>query len=326
MLRVKALLFAGRPNPEWTISLDESREVLRAIADNREMIASRANYPWCVAYNGLEISLLSDTLATEFDLPPTFIIQAGKSRSEAKAQEIADRLVSHMLSGAPRWDSWIEGLGPNHDLQELVWQEVRAARPRVMPTTPTISRGLLSEPPQPFGDETLARGKCIFDFAAYNPGYWNDGGQVQLHNNCYCYATNRRIDKFGYPGKAAGQPVPTPWTVDNVTRAILADGARRFDDCQPDSQKDRWLFALVIAEFKPGDPRYNDFHFYRGVVRSATQFDQFWAHKPGQFPVMNTDCDGKTIINVERAARGKYHLFGGYFCGPKSMRIDGNAI
>ncbi len=147
-----------------------------------------------------------------------------------------------------------------------------------------------------------------------------------MHNNCYCYATNRRIDKFGYPGKAAGQPVPKPWTVENVTKAILADGARRFDDCQPESQKDRWLFALAIAEYKPGDANWNDFHFYRGVVRSSTQFDQFWAHKPGQFPVMNTDCDGKIIVNLERAARGKYKLVGGYFCAPKSMRIDGNPI
>ena len=148
---------------------------------------------------------------------------------------------------------------------------------------------------------------------------------MQLSNNCYCYATNRRIDKFGVPGKASGAPVPTPYTVENVTRAILADGARRFTDCQPESEKDRWLIALVIAEYKPGDSGWNDFHFLRGVAKSAQELNVlFWGHKPGQWPVMNVDCNEKLIVKLESADLGKYQKLAGYFCGPKSMRIDGN--
>ena len=325
MIKVKALLFSGRPNPEWTISGEEARVVLQEIADTPGMIALRANYPWCLNYQGLELDILSDAAAAEYGLPPSFIIHSGRTRFEGKAQEVASRLVALMFSHRISWDSWIDDLGPDETLQEILQAEVGAAKPKGPPSTPVFSFGL-DEQLRAREEGPLAAGKCIFDFAAYNPGYWNDNGQVQLHNNCYCFATNRRIDKFGYPGKAAGAPVPAPWTVENVTRAILADGARRFDDCQPESQKDRWLFALSIAEYRPSDKRWNDFHFYRGVVRSTTQFDQFWAHKPGQFPVMNTDCDGKTLINIERANMGKYRIFGGYFCAPKSMRIDGNPI
>jgi hypothetical protein len=44
----------------------------------------------------------------------------------------------------------------------------------------------------------------------YEPRWWNDGGQRQLHNNCYNYASNYRTDTFrvlpdgSQPGAASG--------------------------------------------------------------------------------------------------------------------------
>jgi hypothetical protein len=81
-------------------------------------------------------------------------------------------------------------------------------------------------------------------------------------------------------------------------------------DCFPDSEKPRYLVALVVA---PG-PGFNDFHWFR------KQSGGFWGHKPGGTAARNVDNSGVLITDPQTANRGPYTQFCGYFYGCNSQR------
>ncbi len=154
------------------------------------------------------------------------------------------------------------------------------------------------------GEVTSICGRSCANFScgssSYNPSFWNDGGNVQQHNNCYNYSNNHRTDTFAQPGNASGEccnvvDVPTIAKysqADGLISTTLAAGCG-------DSRE---LLAMVIA------PSIPDYHWYR---RDA---NGFWTHKPGHTPATNVDNSGVTITNPETANRGPYTIFGGYFC------------
>jgi hypothetical protein len=326
-ITVTAQLFSGRSNPSWTLKEGEALAALREISLNPGIIVPFNRARGRLGYCGLLIDIDSEELATETGLPSEFLIHTGETRYEAKAQEIAGRLVDLMLSHRVSWDSMVPGLGPDAVLQSIIRDEVTQAAPRI-----AVGRGLDSisaAAAVDSGRESVAVPEagpnCPVESALYNPEFWNDNaGPIQRSNNCYCYATNRRINKFGLPGKGGGKPVAPPWLVNNVIDAMNCDGAVFWANCLPDSEKPRYLIAMVIAPIKPNDPNYNDFHFYRNVHDAAQPPKYFWGNKPGQFPVTNLDYSNRLITNVERCDRGKYAIWGGYFYAPKSMRVDGN--
>jgi len=144
----------------------------------------------------------------------------------------------------------------------------------------------------------LTLGACCA-IPPYSPSYWNDGGTVQYHNNCYNYANNKRTDTFAQPGLAAGA-MYTSLTCNSVYNAAVADGL----DPVPASgkcpdKKDK--VALVVW---PG----RDYHWYRQDKSGR------WSHKPGATRATNHDNSGNLIYNPETADRGPYTAFCGYLC------------
>jgi len=137
----------------------------------------------------------------------------------------------------------------------------------------------------------------------YEPNWWNDGGQKQLHNNCYNYSTNYRTDTFrdpsvyggGQPGAASGA-MYTSLTCASVKAAAIKDGLIDSPLANNRCPKEGHLVALVIA------PGY-DFHWYRKGRNG------YWSHKPGQTAVTNLDNSGVTIPNPKTAKRGPYTNF-----------------
>ena len=73
----------------------------------------------------------------------------------------------------------------------------------------------------------------------------------------------------------------------DVMAAALSDGLHHRFDCFPDSEKPRWLMALVVA------PGY-DYHWYRKQKKG------FWGHKPGGTAARNVDNDGAIVWNPEK--------------------------
>ncbi len=146
---------------------------------------------------------------------------------------------------------------------------------------------------------------------SYTPAYWNDGGQVQLNNNCYNYSNNVRTDTFAQPGRASGHVLTWADLNDCTVTAdyALADGLDPWPAsgaCAGD-----WLLnhhtqlALVLW---PGW----DYHWYR---RDA---NGLWTHKPGGTQATNLDNLNQPIVNPETADRGGYTVFCGYFCSCSS--------
>ena len=105
----------------------------------------------------------------------------------------------------------------------------------------------------------------------------------------------------------------TAITCPEMTRASLCDGVHHRFDCFPDTERPRYLVALVVA---PG-PGFRDFHWFR------KQSGGFWGHKPGGTEARNVDNSGVLITNPETANRGPYTQFCGYFytCNSQRRRI-----
>lgn len=136
----------------------------------------------------------------------------------------------------------------------------------------------------------------------YGPAFWNDGGAVQLGNNCYNYGNNKETGTRAQPGKASG--ITLAWPADMnctaVINAAVADGIEVLpaSGTCPD-KKDK--IALVVA------PLW-DYHWYR------LDNGGMWSHKPGRTRATNLDNSGNPISNPETANRGTYTDFCGYHC------------
>src|ERR1017187_6490657 len=50
------------------------------------------------------------------------------------------------------------------------------------------------------GTETVLDVTVLWGTPSYQPTYWNTGGTIQNHNNCYDYADNKRTDHYSQPG------------------------------------------------------------------------------------------------------------------------------
>ena len=148
----------------------------------------------------------------------------------------------------------------------------------------------------------LLVGACC-SLPTFTPSFWNDGGQVQLNNNCYNYGNNKRTDTFAQPGRAAGSQW-TALTCTAVGAAAVADGIKHApaSGACPDT---KCKIALVVA---PGW----DYHWYR------LDHNGMWSHKPGATQATNRDNSGNLISNPETANRGPYTDFCGYFCSCSS--------
>lgn len=297
MLQVTIDAFSGRPNPSFIISNpEEVKDLLKEISRNRGSITDVDVGYSGLGFRGAIFEVLSDEEDQAFDLPPTFKVGGG-SQNDAKGLEIVERLIRSMSNYTPAapsdmpitFDSTLEGY-----LLELLDQTV---------PTGTITEGDGIAPVSP----PLPDVTCYIERGRFNPGFWN-ASDVIRRNNCYNYASNWRTNTFAQPGRGAGA-IYTSLTCAEVTRAALADGLNRRFDCFPDTEKPRWLMALVVA------PGY-DYHWYR----LHTQEEGFWGHKPGGTAARNTDNRGVVITNPETCDRGPYTEFCGYFYGCKTQR------
>lgn len=299
MLRVTVDAFSGVNNPQWVLEESETNEILRNITRHRDIIADVDAGFDGLGFRGVILEPLGDDEPQAYGVPAVFKIGVG-SGNDGAGLDLAERLIRSM----PKQASSNVLSAPAHFDAKLVKYltsllEASAARPmgaELDGLAPIIA---------PADAKT-----CYIERTKYNPDFWNRP-EVQPWNNCYNYASNRRTDTFAQPGKGAGAMYTVP-TCAEVTRAALADGCHRRFDCFPDSEKNRYLVALVVA---PGW----DYHWYR----QHTLAEGFWGHKPGRTKARNTDNRGAVITSPETCAREPYTEFCGYFytCKTQANRI-----
>jgi hypothetical protein len=156
----------------------------------------------------------------------------------------------------------------------------------------------------------------------YEPRKWNDGGTIQKITNCYAYALNLQhnpITGRAFPMHGQDGFALQPGDLANVSAdpfLLTMNGAYviglatmdakansgTFENSGKNDQvaKGNWKVALVLA---PG----RDYHWYR------QNDDGTWSHKREEDPVTNRDNSGQIITDPERANRGIYTQFVGYF-------------
>lgn len=307
MLQVTADVFSGRPNPVWIVDDEtEARATLRELVKERSLLADTTPAQAGLGFRGLQIEMLNDELAQDFNLPAVSYLAAGPQVAPGRANELAERLIGLMGKAQARSAAAFAEAGAlplEAPLQSfLTTQLERVGR---------TSQADVAEAPPPAPQETMAAITCTIELGAFNPGFWNNDPNVRTRNNCYNYASNKRTDTFAQPGRGCGH-MYTAINCAEVTRGALCDGLHHRFDCFPDSEKPRYLVALVIA---PG-PGFIDFHWYR------KQKEGFWGHKPGGTAARNTDNSNHIVMNPQTCDRGPYTIFCGYFYTCKSQRIQ----
>ena len=286
-LRVTIDVFSGRPNPEVTVGGAEERDLLARLTGGaraghrRKASPGRAPGlpPATHGYPGLIIERGGATggKVARDGLPTRFRVAAGFVHGMRAPMPLRDPAFEEFVCGStgpfrgllePRF---FEGCLP--EIQR--YRELLAKWPRKL------------QPWRPF-----LRCACA---PLWEPAWWNDAGQVQLHNNCYNYGANHRTDTYAQPGKANGAMYDSIQCAE-VKAGAIADGLIDAPSANNKCKKEGHLVALVVG------PNW-DFHWYRKGRNG------YWTHKPGSAQATQYDNSGHLIADPRTADRGNYVNF-----------------
>jgi hypothetical protein len=284
-LKITIDIFSGRPNPIVELKGRDARQALERLRPVRRLEKGEKGLPRepTLGYRGLIIEQMGKLSQ---GLPRVFRLAHGDLFGPRLAHHAADEAFEDFVCGST---------GPIRKLQlgrkfpDFVRKEIDR-----------FWKARLKFPWKPFPWPRRYSKVCRCA-PLYEPTWWNDGGQKQLHNNCYNYGTNYRTDTFhlipggSQPGAAAGA-MYTALTCASVKPAAVADGLIDSPTANNKCPKEGHLVALVIA---PDE----DFHWYRKGRNG------YWTHKPGNTPATNVDNSGVGIPDPRTANRGPYTIF-----------------
>jgi hypothetical protein len=228
-----------------------------------------------LGYRGLVIEHWDERTVA---LPTNFRLFHGRVIGRGLSERATDERFEDYICGSAGPIRILQ-LGPQ--IEDLIRNEIEQSR----------SLGTRSDPKRP---KRPPRERCQCA-PLYEPGWWNDGGQRQLNNNCYNYSTDYRTDTFAQPGRAAGA-MYTALTCAAVRPAALRDDLIDAPTANNRCPKEGHLVALVVW------PK-GDYHWYRKGRKG------YWTHKPGSTPATNLDNSGVIISDPRTADRGPYTDF-----------------
>lgn len=278
-VRITIDIFSGRPNPVVELAGKEAKDVLERLKPTTPLSgdeAEKAATP-ILGYRGLVVEQ-TGTAADSKDLPSRFRVSSGRLTGKGLAHNAADADFEEFFFGTK---GPVKKAKDTKNLQPLIKTEVSKA-------VEIKEQLVLTAFPFPI---VIA---CTCG-PLYEPAWWNDGGQKQLHNNCYNYATNYRSDTFAQPGRAAGA-MYSAFSCASVLPAAVKDALEDTPGANNKCPSEGHLVALVIA---PGI----DFHWYRKGRNG------YWTHKPGSTQATNVDNSGHLITDPRTANRGMYTAF-----------------
>jgi hypothetical protein len=282
-LRITIDIFSGRENPVIELTGREALEAMERLKPTRRIKRGEIGLPPSptLGYRGL---IIEQTKEPVKDLPKVFRFAHGSMFGPRLAHIAADEAFEDFICGST---GPIKKLGLGEKFPALVEKEIKRFK-EVRAIWPWEGKIIwpLKNPCQ-----------CA---PLYEPDWWNDGGQKQLHNNCYNYASNYRTDTFhviaggGQPGAAAGA-MYTSLACASVKTAAIADGLIDSPNADNKCPGEGHLVALVRYAW--------DFHWYRKGRNG------YWSHKPGSTAVTNLDNGGTAISDPRTANRGPYTDF-----------------
>ena len=282
-LEIMIDVFSGRPNPVLKLSGSEARKALERLHPARHLEKGERGLPPepTLGYRGL---VIEQTGKPARGLPRVFRLVDGDLFGPRLAHRAADDNFEDFICDST---GLLREAKLGKEFPSLLRKEIERFR-----------EVRLKWPWRPCRWPKKHPCRCA---PLYEPAWWNDGAQKQLHNNCYNYASNYRTDTFrllpdgSQPGAASGA-MYTSLTCGSVTPAAVADGLIDSPASNNKCPAEGHLVALVIW---PGQ----DFHWYRKGRNG------YWTHKPGQTAATNVDNSGVSISDPRTANRGSYTDF-----------------
>jgi hypothetical protein len=279
-LRITIDVFSGRPNPIIEISGGKATDFLKRVTPAAKLPRDEMPSPdWRLGYRGLVVEQIR---GMNRSLPRVFRVAAGILYGGDTPRSIADPNLEKSFF-EPRGTGGkvkIRGIVDPQNLLRKAVGDLRRFRDQ-------YARSRHRRP-----HRRHPKCECA---PLYEPGWWNDGGQRQLNNNCYNYACDYRTDTFAQPGQANGA-MYTTLTCSSVGPAAIADALIANPGANNRCPKEGHLVALVIW---PGV----DFHWYRKGRNGL------WSHKPGSTRVRDIDNSGHLIHDPRVADRDGYVNF-----------------
>jgi len=278
-VRITIDMFSGRPNPVVELIGKEAQAALERLKPAESLSADEAEKAATpiLGYRGLIVEQTGPK-PTARDLPARFRVASGYFVEGGLAHRATDADFESFFFSAK---GCLRKVKEARKLRSIIKREIeRAAQ----------IRDQIVIQPKPFPVKVV----CVCG-PLYEPTWWNDGGQKQLNNNCYNYATNYRSDTFAQPGRAAGA-MYSSFSCASVLPASVKDQLEDVPGANNKCPPQGHLVALVIA------PNI-DFHWFRKGR------NRFWSHKPGSTAVTNVDNSGNFIADPRTANRGMYTDF-----------------
>lgn len=336
MITVELDIFSGNPNPVWTLTKQEEKELIdRVIAE--PYLTAPPKVAGGLGYRGYTISTSEDTarILSARGLPQKFYL-SGKESNDAgiallKTIGADNKVPDDVLQVAK------ETILETNALWSRYWEDIAQSGKAVIAPSPTPvvyeanEQLLLPEYPEPSvmpyprDMETIEANPAepvsgpsappesafacgsIANFSNTNFSFWNNSYSIS-RNNCYNYASAYRSHTFAQPGRKTGHKWTSLAACGNYAGSVGTgaswDGYQTV--CWPYFEV---YGALVIW------PNY-DFHWYRYNTGGR------WGHKPGGTAARNYDNSGNLITNPQTCNRGGYTQFCGYRYFPYGWTVN----
>jgi hypothetical protein len=158
----------------------------------------------------------------------------------------------------------------------------------------------------------------------YEPELWNNNPNIMDTHNCYSYSVDVRSSRKGkaQPGYFSSH--------NHISNNDYSSCTKFYQRLKKD------IPGITLATFGNRCPKGTsknfiavspkddtDYHFYRQDSPTGKNKQGLWSHKPGRTKVINTDADGKLILNPVKANRKYTHLDYSkpcfFYCNPKGM-------
>ena len=278
-------IFSGRPNPIWTLSASQEKELADRMAALKEFTDKRPSG----AFGGLGYrGFLIARNAEESGRADHMHVHEGiVERGLGSPNQVADAALENWLA------STADGV-IGADLRQHLADAIRNA----------AAKGFVAKA----ATSVSCPANHAADAPAYNPGAWNVPN-VQPYNNCYNYANDHATNTFAQPGRATGHGTNI-MACNTVMPAAVSDGLRSVANFGGTLNKGQgWYVALVVA---PGQ----DYHWYRQDNVGC------WSHKPGRTVARNVDNSGHAISDPQHCDRGVYTDFCGYMVTTRGVHIN----
>jgi hypothetical protein len=316
MITVELDIFSGNPNPVWTLTAQEEKELMaRVFADPSLTLPPKS--AGRLGYRGFIISASSEARNTleKSGLPSRFYIEsqenvdaeaallnsieAGKRVKDDVRQVALDSIKSTNQLWSEYWRTHTKSDSLALDVPTAVGHETS-----VNSLEPNIPRDV-TRPDE--NADSLVCGPLVYT-SDTNFSFWNDGFSIR-RNNCYNYAANYKSNTFAQPGRVTG----AQWTSladcstvpGSVSYGADSDGFETV--CYPSGNQ---LYVCLVLWAN------NDFHWYRLAANSH------WCHKPGQTAARNYDNSGNWISDPATCDRGPYTLVCSYRYFPNGWSVS----